>query len=97
MDRFQELLLDLAQQIGDALPETLLAIALFVLGVLIIKTIKQRAIRRISAKAKNVITARFIAEIIAAILFVILIIACFNILGWGSFTAKILVPHERNS
>jgi small conductance mechanosensitive channel len=90
MDRFQELLLDLAQQIGDALPETLLAITLFVLGVLIIKTIKQRAIRRISAKAKNVITARFIAEIIAAILYVILIIACFNILGWGSFTTKIL-------
>jgi small conductance mechanosensitive channel len=90
MERFQALLFDLLDQLSKALPETLLSIALFVLGALAIRAIKRRALQRISAKAKNVITARFIAEIIAAILYIILMVACMNILGWGSFTTKIL-------
>jgi small conductance mechanosensitive channel len=90
MERFRYLLLDLIEQLLDALPETLLAIVLFVLGALAISTIKRRALRRITIKAKNTITAKFIAEIIAAALYVVLVVACMNILGWGALTTKIL-------
>jgi len=90
MESFQDILLDLAHQLREVLPEMLMAIALFVLGALTIRAIKRRALLRISAKAKNVITSKFIAEIISAVLYVVLILVCMNILGWGSLTTKIL-------
>lgn len=74
----------------ERLPAIVTAIIVLVIGVFIIRKLKDVAENMISKRAKDTLVVSFLVNIVAIALSILLVVICLTILGWGSITNKIL-------
>lgn len=72
------------------LPDFVMALIVLLLGIFIIRTLRNRVLKRILARSKDPVASRFIADFIAMALYIILFIICLNIIGLNTLTATIM-------
>ncbi|MCH7413936.1 mechanosensitive ion channel family protein [Belliella sp. R4-6] len=86
MNSFRELYTDLV----DVTPFILMSLLVFIIGLVFIKSVKRIIIRRILTKAKDPVGARFVADIVVFIFYIILIFIVFRTLGLSALTQTII-------
>lgn len=84
------ILLDSWNNFLISLPSFAIAIAIFLLGIFLIKYSSKIAYRHIDKQSKDPLVSDFLVNIISIILFIFLIVITLSILGWGNITNKIL-------
>lgn len=83
---FEELYLDFI----DFMPNILVSLFVFVIGVIIIRSLKSVVVNRIVSRSKDRVGARFLADILVFIFFIILIFIVFRTLGLSAVTQTII-------
>ena len=86
INSFRELYTDLV----EVTPFILMSLLVFVIGLVFIKSVKRIVIRRILSKAKDPVGARFVADIVVFIFYIILIFIVFRTLGLSALTQTII-------
>lgn len=72
------------------LPRISLAIIVLIIGLLLIHLLKNTAQKIIDKRATDTLATDFLVHLISAVFLILLIAMVFSILGWNSFTSKIL-------
>ncbi|WP_313581700.1 mechanosensitive ion channel family protein [Chishuiella sp.] len=88
--RFDELLISSWNYFLKILPSIALSIIVGLIGILIIRYSSKIAFKIIDKKSSDPLVSDFLVKIISLVLFILLIIICLTILGWGQITADIL-------
>ena len=82
------------QELYDAflafLPDLSFAILFFVLGYIIIRLIKRQIFSRIVKKAKDPVASQFVTDIIIGILYIVLTVLTFKVIGLSKLTQTII-------
>ncbi|MCH7397034.1 mechanosensitive ion channel family protein [Belliella sp. DSM 107340] len=86
MNSFRELYTDLV----EVTPFILMSMLVFVMGLVFIKSVKRIVIRRILSKAKDPVGARFVADIVVFMFYIILVFIVFRTLGLSALTQTII-------
>lgn len=89
-DLFAERLLEIYKGFLTLLPNLLLAIVFFGLGALFLQLIKKQLFTRIVKRAKDTVASQFVTDIILVILYVILLLMTFKVLGLSTVTQTII-------
>lgn len=89
-DLFVDRLFEIYQGFLELLPTLVIAIVIFTLGVLFIFLIKKVIFNRIVKRAKDPVAAQFVTDIVLMILYVILFLLTFRVLGLSAVTQTII-------
>jgi small conductance mechanosensitive channel len=76
--------------VQNSLPEVVMAIVVLVIGLFLLRQLNRIALRMISKHSHDEMITEFLVTIITFVMTIVLMLICFNIIGWGSFTNKIL-------
>lgn len=87
---FKERLIDIYEGFLHLIPNLVFAIIFFGIGALFIYLIKKQLFSRIVKRAKDTVAAQFVTDIIVIILYVILILMAFRVLGLSAVTQTII-------
>lgn len=88
--KFEHILHDSWFYFLNILPSFVLAILVAVIGFIIIRLSSKVAFKIIDKKSSDPLISDFLVKFISLIFFILLIIICLTILGWGQITADIL-------
>jgi small conductance mechanosensitive channel len=72
------------------LPAMLVAIAIFLVGIYLIRSMRGLSERFIAQRSRDTLVVSFLTNIVGFVLMVILVVICLSILGWGAITNNIL-------
>ncbi len=89
-DLFLDRIDELYEAFLNLVPNLLLGIVFFGLGVLIVKLIKKQIFSRVVSRAKDSVAAQFITDILVVVIYIIIIFSTFKILGFSTLTQTII-------
>lgn len=89
-DLFVERILEVYEDFLNLLPNLFLALVLFGIGFLFIQLIKKQLFSRIVKKAKDPVASQFVTDIVLMLLFIILFLLTFRVLGLSALTQTII-------
>lgn len=73
-----------------SIPSIIIAVVVFMIGLLIIRTASKFVSKFLEGKSKDSLVTDFLVNIVTFIMIVLLAVLCLGILGYGSITDKIL-------
>lgn len=89
-DLFVERILEVYEDFLNLLPNLFLALVLFGIGFLFIQLIKKQLFSRIVKKAKDPVASQFVTDIVLMLLFIMLFLLTFRVLGLSALTQTII-------
>lgn len=90
VDLFKERINEIYIGFVEMIPNLILALVFFGLGVLFIHLIKKQLFSRIVRKAKDTVAAQFVTDIIVVVFYIFLLFSGFKILGFSTLTQTII-------
>ncbi|MFD2035330.1 mechanosensitive ion channel family protein [Belliella marina] len=87
---FKNSIQDLYRDLVELTPVIFVSVLVLLVGLLVISSIKKLIFRKVISRAKDTVGARFVADIIIFIFYIILIFFVFRTLGLSAFTQTII-------